>query len=390
MTAKTDLDQILQTPITQGWIPGVAAIITGAEGNLYANALGTRRLGASDQPMQTDSVAWIASMTKALTSTAAAQLVADGKLSLDTPACEWFEPLGQIQVLDGFDAKGQPQLRKPRTAITLRHLLTHTAGFGYEFLSADNLRFQQTTGTPGVIGCTHAVFNNPLLFDPGARWNYGINIEAVGKIIEGVTGKKLGEHLRERLLQPLDMHDTAFKLTDPMRARLSAIHQRGADNSLTPIDLIIEQEPEFEMGGGGLYGTAEDYAKFIRLFLNAGKVNGQPLLSPVAFELLTQPGMGSLRVLPLKSAIPELTHDVDLYPGIDKTWTLGFLQNLQALPTGRSANALAWAGLANSYFWIDPARKLGGVYVSQVLPFLDPYVAQHLNAFETAAYRHFG
>ncbi|THU05267.1 beta-lactamase family protein [Lampropedia puyangensis] len=387
---SASLDAILRGPIEQGRIPGVAAVVTDAHGDRYANAFGTRRIGDQNSPMQVDSVAWIASMTKALTSTAAVQLIDAGLLSLDTPAKQWFEPLGQAQVLEGFDAEGQPILRAPRTDITLRHLLTHTAGYGYEFLSSDNLRFQQATGTPGVISCSNAVFSNPLLFDPGTRWNYGINIEPVGKIIETVTGKRLGEHLQSSLLGPLAMADTAFRMRPDMQSRLVSIHQRETDGHLTPLDLQIEQDPEFEMGGGGLYGTAADYAQFLRLFLNAGKVDGQALLSPRAFDWLTHNAMGNLNVLPMQSSVPALTLDVDLYPNIPRKWTLAFETNTQALPTGRSAGSLNWAGLANSYFWIDLHKGLAGVYISQVLPFLDPAVANHFADFETAVYQQLG
>lgn len=387
MTDFASLDSVLSASIAQGRIPGVAAVLTNAQGNLYAKAFGTRKADEPGLPMQLDTVAWIASMTKAITSTAAVKLADEGKLSLDAPARQWFEPLGNAKVLEGFDDAGQPILRAPRREVTLRHLLTHTAGYGYEFFSADMLRFQQATGTPGVISCANAVFNNPLLFDPGERWNYGISTEFVGKIIEAVTGQRLGEHLRESLLEPLGMHDTAFRLSENAMGRLASVHRREKDGSLSPRRMLIEQNPEFEMGGGGLYSTAQDYAKFLRLFLNQGQAGGQRLLSDRALELLTRNALQGQSVVPLASSIPAVTHDLNLYPGVQKQWSLAFQINAQPLPTGRSAGSLMWAGLANSYFWLDLQRGIGGVYITQVVPFLDPSAVESFMAFETAAYQ---
>ena len=163
----------------------------------------------------------------------------------------------------------------PKRPITLRHLLTHTAGFGYEIWSEDIAKYQTAKNIPGIITCQNAALGTPLLFDPGEKWFYGIGIDWAGKMVEAVSGKRLGQYLKENLLAPLGMKSTAFKITPDMRERLAKIHQRGDDDKLTPqMELEIPQDAEFDMGGGGLYGTAGDYLQFVRMILNRGKAGG--------------------------------------------------------------------------------------------------------------------
>ena len=387
MSLKTDADSLLKKATDSGDVPGVVAMATDRNGTLYEGAFGKRVLG-QDAAMTTDTVVWIASMTKALTGAAAMQCVERGKLDLESPASKWVPELASVEVLEGFDAAGQPRTRKPKRPITLRHLLTHTAGFAYEIWSGDIQRYQAAKGLPGITTCQNAALRTPLLFDPGERWDYGINIDFVGKAVEAASGKKLGAALKENLLDPLGMRDTAFKITPAMRQRLAKIHQRGDDGKLVPLmELEIPQEPEFEMGGGGLYGTAGDYLKFVRMILNGGKANGTQLLKADTVKTMAANHIGNVLVGPLKTAIPPLSNDVDVFPGMPKKWGLSFLINTERAPTGRSAGSLAWAGLANTYFWIDPAKGVGGVYLSQVLPFVDVKSLPLFAAFETAVYR---
>jgi CubicO group peptidase (beta-lactamase class C family) len=295
--------------------------------------------------------------------------------------------LASVEVLEGFDAAGKPRTRKPKRPVTLRHLLTHTAGFSYEIWSGDIQRYQQAHNLPGITTCQNAALRTPLLFDPGERWDYGINLDFVGKAVEAVSGKKLGAVLKENLFEPLGMSDTAFKITPSMRQRLAKIHQRGEDDKLTPLmELEIPQEPEFEMGGGGLYGTAGDYLKFVRMILNGGKANGAQVLKADTVRTMSGNHIGDVLVGPLKTAIPSLSNDVEVFPGMPKKWGLSFLINTQKAPTGRSAGSLAWAGLANTYFWIDPAMGIGGVYLSQVLPFADKKSLPLCGEFERTVY----
>ena len=191
---------------------------------------------------------------------------------------------------------GAPVLRPPRRPITLRHLLTHTAGFAYEIWSPEIIRYQEAKGLPGIITCQNAALSTPLLFDPGERWEYGINIDWAGKMVETVSGKRLGAYLQEHVFEPLGMTDTAFELRPDMRARLAKIHQRGEDDALAPLDLEIPQQPEFEMGGGGLYGTVGDYLKFVRMILNRGTADGDRVLRPETVDMMARNQMGECRV----------------------------------------------------------------------------------------------
>ncbi|HSA79912.1 MAG TPA: serine hydrolase domain-containing protein, partial [Geminicoccaceae bacterium] len=229
----------------------------------------------------------------------------------------------------------------------------------------------------------------PLLFDPGERWEYGINIDWAGKMVEAVSGQKLGAYLKANVFEPLGMRDTAFKITDDMRRRQAKIHQRGEDDSLTPLlDLEIPQEPEFEMGGGGLYGTVRDYAKFVRMILNQGRADGQQVLKPETVAKMSVNQMGACRVCAVKTAMPALSNDAEFFPGMPKTWGLSFMINTERAPTGRNPGSLAWAGLANSYYWIDPTAGVGGVYATQVLPFADKKALPLFLAFEKTIYDH--
>ena len=386
MALKDKADSLLRKAVEAGDVPGVVAMATDGKQTTYAGGFGKRTLG---QPadMSLDTVVWIASMTKAITGMAAMQLVEQGKLDLDSPASKWLPALGKRQVLEGFDKDGQPKLRQPKRPITLRHLLTHTAGFAYEIWDGSIIQYQQAKGLPGVTTCENAALETPLLFDPGDRWDYGINIDWSGKMVEAVSGKKLGAYFKDHIFGPLGMSDTAFKITPAMRQRLAKIHQRGDDGSLQPLDLEIPQEPEFEMGGGGLYSTAGDYLKFVQLFLNRGKANGKQILMPETVALMSKNAMGKSKVVMLKPAIPPLSNDAEFFPGMSKSWGLSFMINDEKAPTGRSAGSLAWAGLANTYYWIDQSKGVGGVFLTQVLPFADKKSLPLFYDFEKAVYQ---
>lgn len=389
MSTLTRVDQAFTEAVESGTMPGLVAAAATSTGILYEGAAGRRALGA-DARMTPDTVVWIASMTKAITATAAMQLVERGKLDLDRPAAETVPALGAARVLEGFDAAGQPRLRPPRRPITLRHLLTHTAGFSYEIWSPDIARYQQATGTPGITTCTNAALTTPLLFDPGDRWEYGIGIDWAGKMVEAASGQRLDRYLQDSVLGPLGMKDTAFRISPSMRARLARIHQRDERGALAPVDLEIPQEPEFFMGGGGLYGTAGDYLRFARMLLRGGTLDGAQVLGRGTVDLMARNHIGALEVGVMRTAIPPLSCDVELFPGMSKKWGLSFLINTQPAPTGRSAGSLAWAGLANTYFWIDRTRDVCGVFLSQVLPFYDPTAIGLFAAFETEVYRALG
>ena len=265
---KSAVDAILHDMLAGSpSVPGVAAIATDRTGNVYEGAAGKRMLGQNDD-MTTDTVFAIFSTTKAIAGTAALQLVEEGKLDLDAPARAYVPEIGELQVIEGFDEAGNPRLRQPKRDMTTRMLLLHTAGLAYDIFNETYSRLARDHGQPSVVTASRVSITTPLLFDPGEAWEYGSNIDWVGQIVESITGKRLGEVMQERIFEPLGMTSTAFTLTPEMRSRLARIHQREADGSLTPMpDFELPQDPELHMGGHGLYGTVEDYCRFIRMWL---------------------------------------------------------------------------------------------------------------------------
>jgi methyl acetate hydrolase len=385
MRSTKEIDQTLSAAIKRGDVPGVVAMAATREGVIYQGAFGRRALpdGAA---MTADTVFWLASMTKPITSTAAMQLVEQGKLALDRPVADLLPELAAPQVLDGFDAAGEPRLRPATRPITLRHLLTHTAGFVYDIWNPEMGRYMEKRGIPGIISCQNAALMLPLVFEPGEKWDYGINIDWVGKAVERASGQQLGDYFAEHLFGPIGMKDIGFELTPDRRSRLVGMHARGEDGTLAPMEFEIPQEPEFRMGGGGLYGTAADYLAFQRVFLNQGRADGRQVLQPETVTLMAQNAMGDLNVRLLRTAMPAYSHDAEFFPGTVKKWGLGFMISTAPVPGGRSSGSFAWAGLGNTYFWIDPASGVAGIILAQLIPFADPKSLALLDAFEQAVY----
>ena len=379
-------DTLLRNAADAGDVPGVVAAVTNSKDTVYEAAFGRRSLGDA-AAMEFDTVCWLASMTKPLVGAAAMQLVEQGRLELDAPAAKVIPELASFQVMDGWDAGGELRLRPPKRAMTLRHLLTHTSGFVYDIWNADMARYASLRNLPRAGSGQNIALRIPLAFDPGERWEYGIGIDWAGKMIEAVSGMRLGAYLKTNLFEPLGMHSTAFRITPDMRSRLATVHNRAEDGKLVPGSFEVPQDPEFEPGGGGLYSCAGDYLRFMRMILNRGSGNGNQVLQPQTVDLMSRNAMDGARVAPLKSCNPALSRDAEFFPGVPKTWGLSFMINEEKAPTGRSAGSLTWAGLSNCYFWIDPKKDLAGVFLTQVLPFIDVKAFPLFTEFETAAYR---
>jgi methyl acetate hydrolase len=362
-------------------------MVTNRSANIYEGAAGERMLGSS-QAMTTDTVFAIFSTTKAITGTAVMQCVEEGKLDLDAPAKTYVPDIGKLEVIDGFDADGKPKLRAPKRDITTRMLMLHTAGLGYDFFNANYLRLAQEHGQPSVITCSKASLQTPLLFDPGDKWEYGSNIDWCGQIVESIRGKRLGEVMAERIFAPLGMEDIAFSLTPAMRARLAVIHQREKDGSLTALpDLQLPPDPEVHMGGHGLYASIGEYMKFIRMWLNDGAGPGGRVLKKETVEAAVRNGLQAHQaVVMLPGIIPTLSNDAEFFPGLKKSWSYTFMVNDEDAPTGRPAGAIGWAGLANTFYWIDRKNGFGGYWATQILPFGDPTSFGGYMDFEAAAY----
>jgi len=382
---RNEIDALLQGAVAAGQVPGVIALAAGRDRAFYQGAFGKRL--ADGTPMKADTVFRIASMTKAVTGVAAMQCVERGKLALDQPAGEIMSELAEPRVLEGFDADGKPILRPARRQITLRLLLTHTAGFVYDIWNANLKRFVETTGFPSALSRALASLNAPLAFHPGERWEYGINIDWAGRMVEKVTGQDLETYMREHIFQPLGMHDTGFVQSDAQFARLAQIHARQPDGSLDPVDMAPQGKLEFFAGGGGLFSTGPDYLAFLQMLLNGGTLNGAQVLRPETVALMAENHIGELDVQPLRTEAPATSNDAEFFPGLSKKWGLTWLINTHDVPGGRSSGSLAWAGLFNTYYWLDPKRHITGVLLTQILPFADPTVLRLFDDFEGAVYR---
>ncbi len=370
----------LSAAIDAANLPGVSAMIVDRDGTRYARVFGFADAQAR-LPMREETICQIASMTKAITSVAAMQLVEQGRLVLDAPIGAVLPDLADPQVLTGFDAAGQPRLRPAKRPITLRHLLTHTAGFGYFFIRAELLHYFAAVGTPDRSSLDS--IRLPLLFDPGEAWEYSIATDWVGQAVEAVTGRRLNDYLTEHLLAPLGMTQTAFRDTLPEGA--ARVHQRlpGGHFQLNEAYLGGGQ---FDMGGGGLTSTAPDYARFIRMILRGGELDGTRVLRRETVAEMARNQVGPLRAGAMGTAMPELAAPYDTFPDQHTGWGLGFLINPEQGPKGRSPGSLAWAGIFNSYYWIDLAAGVAGVFITQLSPFGDPGALTAFAALERMAY----
>jgi CubicO group peptidase (beta-lactamase class C family) len=379
------IDAVLRRAVETKDVPGVVAIAANDKGTIYEGAFGTRNLvqGAAMTP---DTVFRIASMTKAVTSVAAMQLVEQGKLQLDQPIGGVLPELSAPQVLEGFDEAGAPRLRPAKRPITLHHLLTHTAGFGYEFLNADLIRYVKVSGTPSGSTGKLASLRMPLVFDPGERWEYGINLDWVGRAVEVVSGLPLEVYFRQHIFAPLGMVDTDYVVSSAQQSRVVSVHQRKQDGSLEAIEPKEPPWREFWSGGGGLYSTGRDYLVFLQMLMHQGRFNGVQLLRPQTVATMGQNQIGDIRAGVAKTAMPERSNDFDFFPGMACKWGLGYMLTPQPGPNGRSAGSLTWAGIFNTYYWLDPQKRIAGVYLTQILPFADPKALALYGAFESGIY----
>lgn len=376
-TGRTAVDATLSVAVTRGEIPGVVAVAATRTGILYEGAFGVADL-PSRRPLQTDSIFRIASMTKPVMSVALMQLVEAGRLRLDDPASKYLPELANVQVFESFDARsGGYAVRPAQKPITVRHLLTHTAGFGYGFTSPVVRDFKPREGEEYAAG--------PLLFEPGEQWLYGSSSTWAGRLVETLSGQSLETYFRERIFTPLGMHDTSYSIPGDKHGRVVTVHRRATDGTLS----VNQTQPPFTIaqpvGDGGLASTAPDYVRFLQMLLNGGVLDRARVLSKETVALMGQNHIGSLTMPDLKSAIPAQSNDFSFRPG-DK-FGLGFHITGVQQPGKRSAGALMWGGINNTYFWVDQARGVAGLMLMQFLPFADPRALAVLDAFEQEIYR---
>jgi len=369
-----EIDAALQAKVAAREIPGIVAMAANEQSVLYQGAFGLRNAAAST-PMSSDTVFRIASMVKLLTSVAALQLVERGRLKLDEPAGNIDPALAEPRVLTGFDAKGVPQLQPAHKPITLRNLLTHTSGLSYPLWDANVGRYLKAArGKPDLP-------RMPLMFEPGARWAYGGSIDRIGRMIEIASGQNLDRYFRDNITGPLGMVDTSPTITEKQRARQANLHRRGAAGKLVPQPFEKLNEPTSFSGGGGIYSTAPDYLTLLQALLNGGSFRGARILRPETVAAMAKNQIGNIEAGYLKTENAALSNDVNFFPGVHLRWGLGHMINIDPVPDGRRAGSLTWAGLYNTYYWIDPAMRVAGVIMMQILPFADTHALQ--------AYRHF-
>ena len=356
-------------------------MVADAENAIWSGAFG-KRDAASDVEVATGSIFGIASMTKAITSTAALRLVEAGKVQLDEPVARHLPKLGGLNVLRGFDQRtGKPILRPAGKPVTLRHLLTHTSGLVYDTWDGNLFRYLKQAGPvpPGEVP--------PLMFEPGTRWQYGTGVDWAGRLVEAVSGQNLEQYFQRNILEPLGMKDTSYILPPEKFDRLVSAKRRHSDGSFTEEPRRQPDPPKSFNGGGGLYSTVGDYTRFMQMILRRGRAaDGARILDAQTVEIMTANQIGRLSAGKMKSFRPESSADVQFHPGSTDGFGLGFLINATPYQGGRSAGSLAWAGIDNTFFWIDPKRALCAVLMMQFLPFVDPAAMGVLNDFEHAVY----
>lgn len=374
------MEASLQAAVDAADVPGLVAMAATESSVIYQGAFGVRSIGAR-ATMSADTVFSIASMTKLLTSIAALQLVERGRIKLDEPAARLDPELASPQVLDGFDTRGTPQLRAARKPITLRHLLTHTSGFSYQLWDTNVIRYGKAARS------NPALPRAPLMFEPEARWAYGGSLDRVGRLVEVISGQNLDRYFRDHILGPLGMNDTSFTLSEAQHARRASLHLRKADGALAPQPLVKRAAPKMFSGGGGIYSTAPDYLTLLQALLNGGGVGGKSILRPQTVALMSTNQIGNLDAGILKTTNPALSGDVDFFPGVRLRWGLGDMINIDSVPDGRRAGSQTWAGLYNTYYWIDPASRIAGVIMMQILPFADRRALNVYRLFERGIYR---
>ena len=368
--SAAQIDTLLRTAVEQKRVPMAVAMVADARGVVYEYAAGADK----------DAIFAIASMTKPVTSVAVMQLVEAGRVKLDEPAATYVPELGTVRVLDGGT------LRPPRSPVTVRHLLTHTAGFGYEFMSRELLDLVSKKELPSMMAGGDAFLKAPLLFDPGARWEYGISTDWLGKLVERVSGRSLEVYFREKIFDPLGMSDSFFNVPPDKQSRLVPTFQRKEDGSLAQQPRQPTRRGEFFSGGGGLHSTAPDYLRFVRALMAGGQLGQHRVLSADSVAMIGQNQIGDLTIRPFASLIPQLATDGATLPGALDKFGLGFALNTSSVGTERGANTMSWAGIFNTFFWIDRERQVGAVLMSQMLPGLDPGPQKLLEDFDRAVY----
>jgi methyl acetate hydrolase len=379
LSSSAAIDDAMHDAVTRKDVAGVVVMAADRRGLIYEGAFGVADI-AEARPLKLDSMFRIASMTKAITSTAAMQLVEQGRFAIEDPVEKYLPQFYKAPVFESFDpATGDYKLRPAKTAVTVRHLMTHTSGLGYPFTDPTTRDFKPHAGEEYPVG--------PLVFDPGERWLYSTSTDWLGRLVEKVSGKTLEDYFQEHILVPLGMKDTSYFVPRDKEARLVTVNRRLADGSMVTDAVQPPTRGFTPIGGGGLTSTAADYLRFTRALLNGGELDGARVLSASTVVLMGQNQIGTIGVPAQKTALPLRSDDFSfIADGRDK-WGLAYLITTDAIPGKRSAGSLSWGGINNTYYWLDPARGVTGTIMMQFLPFADRKALALYDAFERGVYQ---
>ncbi len=380
---SSQIDKVLQDAVAAGHVPNAVAVAADRNGVIYEGAAGPLAVGGED-PITLDSCFRIMSMTKMVCTVAALQQVERGNLELAAPVDTYCPEFADLPVLEGFDGD-TPKTRPAGSRATVKQLVTHTAGLGYFFWNEELVRWEAVTGTPHVLSGSAEAFKAPLLADPGTRFNYGINTDWLGKVVEAVSGLSLDVCVKDNITGPLGMNETAFLMNDEQKANSVPVHVPGDDGQWAVIGEILNQQPDWWAGGHGLYSTPRDYVRFQRMLLGNGALEGTKILESDTVDAAFTNQIGDLDFpAEIPTADPAASHAVNLGPGYK--WGYGLLLNTQDVPGMRRAWSGAWAGLCNTYFWVDRTTGITGSIYSQFLPFASLEALGMYVDFEQALY----
>ncbi|MEL7533863.1 MAG: serine hydrolase domain-containing protein [Bacteroidota bacterium] len=382
-TQLANIDALFAEYIEQGFIPG-GVVMIGRKGKIaYYKHFGYSNI-KKETPYNNDDIFRIASMTKALTTTAVLKLFEQGKFLLDDPIADYIPAFADTKVMSAFDEKdGSYETEDLETPITIRHLLTHTSGIPYPFNDPAKSIYKQ--GDADKFGLSHKEASTaemvnkiaalPLMHQPGEKWTYGHSVDVLGYFVEVISGQTLGAYLNEHVFEPLGMKDTYFYLPEDKQERLVPVYGEFEKAGLRKMPDLLYNYPSFGRddhfaGGGGLSSTAMDYGIFCQMMLNMGEYNGKRILSRKTIELMTTDQLALMGI-----------DTQNILGGNGTSFCLGF-----ALTTERklasehgSVGSFNWGGIFNTKYWIDPEEEMFMVAMTQMLPFYHQEFWQKLN-----------
>ena len=365
-------------------VPAISAAVLSKDNILYKGYFGFSNI-EEKKPVDQNSLFRIASMTKAITSTCVYQQIDRGKLTLNTSLKDYFPEISEKKILDGFDGDGNPVLKEPESDITIGQLLTHTSGFAYEIWNENIAKLVEKGDLVTAFAGNEEFLKAPLVFEPGSSWEYGIGIDWLGVLIEKINECSLQDYMKRNIFNPLNMENTSYDLSEEDHDRVVAVYGRNGD-AYMQMPFEVPEKSSFYSGGGNLISNVDDYSSFLKLFLNVGTVNGEKILSEKSVQSMLQSLNKTLEMNTMKTQVPMLSDNVDFFPNTTKSWSPGFMINHEDIQYGRPANSAGWAGLFNSFFWIDQKNDIAALILMQMLPFVEKGCFETLKDFESSIY----